>query len=57
LIDNNVSRDSLNFFVDDSKRAGVDLVAEVWCEIPTDAALSGGPRNADHDAERQDMNC
>jgi predicted kinase len=39
VLDINVSPENRHFFVDDCKSAGVELVVEVWCEIPTELAF------------------
>jgi glucokinase len=39
VVDNNVSPEHRPFFVDDCTRAGVELVVEVWCEVPVELAF------------------
>jgi glucokinase len=39
VIDLNVSPEHRHYFVDDCKRAEVELVVEVWCDVPAELAF------------------
>lgn len=39
VLDTNVSPEHRHFFVDDCERAGVELVVEVFCAVPTELAF------------------